>query len=194
MPDVHQRLLSLPPARVADIGCGVGWSSIGLAQAYPHIQVDGFDLDHPSIEVGRQNARDFAISERVNLQVRDAADPQLRGQYDLVMALECVHDMSDPVGVLRTMRAMAGAQGAVLIADERVGENFTPGGNEIEWMMYGWSVLHCLPVGMSSQPSRATGTVMRPATLREYALEAGFKEVTILPVENTFFRLYRLML
>jgi hypothetical protein len=59
-------------------------------------------------------------------------------------------------------------------------------------MMYGWSVLHCLPVGMAEQPSAATGTVMRPATLQRYATEAGFQHVEVLPIEHFFFRFYRL--
>jgi hypothetical protein len=59
-------------------------------------------------------------------------------------------------------------------------------------MMYGWSVLHCLPVGMSEQPSAETGTVMRPDRLRDYARRAGFCAVEVLPIDNYFFRFYRL--
>jgi 2-polyprenyl-3-methyl-5-hydroxy-6-metoxy-1,4-benzoquinol methylase len=194
MADVHTRLQSQPPARVADIGCGTGWSCIGMARAYPLVQVDGFDLDETTVRAAQQLVKDEKLGERVHIQLRDAADPALRGQYDLVTAFECVHDMSDPVRALNTMRRLVRPDGAVLVVDERVGEKFTPQGNEVEWMMYGWSLLHCLPVGMAQQPSRGTGTVMRPATLRGYALEAGFREVEILPVENYFFRLYRLLL
>ena len=74
----------------------------------------------------------------------------------------------------------------------RVGDRFTAKSNDVERMMYGWSVLHCLPVGMADQPSAATGTVMRTDTLRTYALEAGFRDVEVLPIENFFFRFYRL--
>jgi len=192
MPDVHARLQADPPARVADIGCGAGWSSIGLAQTYPRVHVDGFDLDAPSIEMARANAQAAGLNERVKFHVRDAGDPSLEGRYDLVTAFECVHDLADPVSVLRAMRRLAGDRGAVLIADERVGDTFTPQGNDVEWMMYGWSILHCLPVGLADQPSAGTGTVMRANTLRGYALAAGFRHVEILPVENFFFRLYRL--
>ncbi len=116
----------------------------------------------------------------------------LAGRYDLVTAFECVHDMSDPVGALRTMRNLAGDSGVVIVADERVGDEFTEKGNDVEWMMYGWSVLHCLPVGMADQPSAETGTVMRADTLRSYAKSAGFRDVEILPIEHFFFRFYRL--
>lgn len=192
MADVHARLQAETPARVADVGCGVGWSSIGIAHAYPRVQVDGYDLDEPSIEMARANARDAGLSDRVAFHVRDAGDRALAGRYDLVAAFECIHDMSNPVGALRMMRQLAGDNGVVFIVDERVGDRFTATGNDVEWMMYGWSVLHCLPVGMADQPSAETGTVMRTDTLRRYASEAGFRSVEVLPIENFFFRCYRL--
>jgi hypothetical protein len=79
-----------------------------------------------------------------------------------------------PVAALRAMRHLAGDEGAVLVVDERVGESFTASGNEVEWMMYGWSILHCLPVGKADTPSAETGAVMRPGILRRYVQEAGF--------------------
>ena len=192
IPDVHARLKTDPPARVADIGCGYGWSSLGMAKGYPKIQVDGFDLDAPSIELAQENARRNRLADRVNFQVRDAGDPLLAGQYDLVTAFECVHDMNNPVGALQTMRRLVKKDGAVLIVDERVGDEFTAKGNDVEWMMYGWSILHCLPVGMTEEDSAGTGTVMRADTLRKYASQAGFRNVEVLPIEHFFFRFYRI--
>jgi len=192
IPDIHARLQADPPARVADIGCGAGWSSIGIARAYPKVNVDGYDLDEPSIEHARANADRAGLTSQVNFLVRDAGDPALAGNYDLVTAFECVHDMSDPVGALRMMLNMAGEEGSVVVMDERVGDAFTAEGNDVEWMMYGWSVLHCLPVGMAENPSVGTGTVMRTKTLRQYAVDAGFCDVEILPIDNFFFRFYRL--
>ena len=192
MPDVQARLQGSPPARVADFGCGFGWSSIGLAQGYPNARVDGFDLDEASIARAIENARQHGVAGRVHFQVRDAADPALAGQYDLVTAFECVHDLSDPVGALRTMRRLAAEGGTVLIVDERVGDQFAANGGDVEAMMYGWSILHCLPVGLADPPAVGTGTVMRAGTLRGYALEAGFREVEVLPIENFFFQFYRL--
>lgn len=190
--DVHDRLRSDPPARVADIGCGYGWSSLGMARGYPNIHVDGFDLDGPSIERAQENARRNHLTDRVHFQVRDAGDPSLAGQYDLVTAFECVHDMNNPVGALQTMRRLAKQDGTVLIVDERVGDAFTSRGNDVEWMMYGWSILHCLPVGMTDENAAGTGTVMRTDTLKQYAREAGFSDVEVLPIEHFFFRFYRL--
>ncbi|SEO73262.1 Methyltransferase domain-containing protein [Halogranum amylolyticum] len=192
MSDVDERLRSDPPARVADVGCGYGWSCIGIAQTYPNVRVDGIDLDEGSVEAARENVAEAGLDDRVTVECRDAGDPNIEGEYDLVTAFECIHDLPDPVGVLRNVRRIVADDGAVLVADERVGESFTAEGNEVEWMMYGWSVLHCLPVGMTEQPSAATGTVMRTETLREYATEAGFSGLTVLPVEDYFFRFYRL--
>lgn len=192
MPDVDARLRSQPAARVADIGCGAGWASIGIARSYPQALVDGFDFDAPSVALARENAREYGVAERVRFHVRDAADPELKGRYDLVLAFECIHDMSDPVGALRVMRQLAAENGCVLVADEKVAEEFTPGGEGLDWMMYGWSILHCLPAGMADQPSAATGTVMRPRLLGEYARQAGYRDVEVLPIDTDFFRFYRL--
>jgi 2-polyprenyl-3-methyl-5-hydroxy-6-metoxy-1,4-benzoquinol methylase len=193
IPAVHRRLLEEPPARVADVGTGAGWSSIAIAKSYPKVIVDGFDLDEPSINMANTNARAAEVENRVEFHVRNAADPELAGQYDLVTAFECIHDMSDPVSALKGMRNLAGTKGTVLVVDERVGESFSTTENDIDWMMYGWSILHCLPVGMADKPSAATGTVMRADTLQSYASAAGFKSVDILPIENYFFRFYRLI-
>lgn len=193
VPDVHARLLARPPARVADIGCGAGWSSIGLARGYPDVQVDGFDLDLASVQLARANAETAGVQERVRFHDRDVVDAaRERGDYDLVIALECLHDMSAPVRALRAMRGLAAEGGAVIVVDERVGSALLADDGEVDWMMYGWSVLHCLPVGMAEQPSAATGTVMRPDTLRRYAREAGYRDVEVLPIENFLFRFYRL--
>ncbi|KTG08320.1 SAM-dependent methyltransferase [Haloprofundus marisrubri] len=192
IPDVHGRLSDESPARVADIGCGHGWSSIGIAQAYPNAHVDGYDLDEASIEAAKENAEAYGLTDRVNFEVRDASDSELAGRYDLVTAFECVHDMADPVGALATMRRLANGTGAVIVMDERVGDEFTADADEIEQFLYGCSVFHCLPVGRVGDHSAATGTVMRTETLGGYADEAGFESFEVLPIENEFFRFYRM--
>jgi hypothetical protein len=100
--------------------------------------------------------------------------------------------MSDPVAVLSAMRRLVGPGGTVLIVDERVSDAFAPNGDDVERMMYGFSVLHCLPVGMVDRPSMETGAVMRRPTFRRYAEQAGFSQVDELPVEHDTFRFYRL--
>ncbi|MEX2246287.1 MAG: class I SAM-dependent methyltransferase [Dehalococcoidia bacterium] len=192
MPDIHARLQAQPPARVADVGCGAGWSSIGVARAFPHAIVDGLDLDEASVELARQNVAEAGLGDRVNIQLRNAGDPALAGQYDLVLVLEALHDMSDPVAALSTTRRLCGLGGCVFVADERVAETFAPPAEEIERLMYGWSIVHCLPAGMAEQPSAGTGTVMRAPIVRDYAQRAGFSAVEEQPLEHLFFRFYRL--
>jgi hypothetical protein len=80
----------------------------------------------------------------------------------------------------------------VIVADERVAEHFVAPGDEIERFNYGWSILHCLAVANLDPDSAATGTVIRPDTVRAYAAEAGFATIEVLPLEHDFWRFYRL--
>jgi hypothetical protein len=101
--------------------------------------------------------------------------------------------MNHPVEALRTARLALAEGGSAVVADERVAERFTAPGDELERFNYGWSVLHCLAVGMMDADSAGTGTVMRPDTVRAYAAEAGFARTEVLPVEHDFWRFYRLV-
>ena len=190
VPDVHERLSS--GARMADVGSGGGWTSISLAKAYPALTVDGFDLDASAVERARVNADAEGVSERVRFHAMSPADADHGDGYDLVTAFECIHDMPQPVPVLRAMREMAGSDGTVIVMDENVQPAFVAPGDEIERLMYGFSTLVCLPDGMSHEGSVGTGTVMRPSTFEGYAQEAGFSGVEILPIDGGFWRFYRL--
>lgn len=192
MPDVHERLLAGRGARIADIACGVGWSTIAMARAFPEAVVHGFDLDEASIADARRNAAEAGVADRVEFFTADVAVLAEDGSYDLVCILEALHDLARPVEALAGARSMLRADGALLVVDERVAEEFTAPGDEVERMMYGWSVLHCLPAAMGERPTAATGTVLRLPLLRRYAQEAGFADVEVLPVDNDFFCLYRL--
>ena len=185
----HTRL-GAGPARVLDIGCGHGWSSIAVAKAYPHARVDGFDPDLRSVERARLHAAEMGVDDRVHFHSVDAAT--IEGPADLAMAFECVHDMSDPVSVLRAARRALIDDGAMLVVDERTRDVFDGAPHDLESYFYGWSIFDCLPAGMASQPSAATGTVMRPETLKGYAGAAGFTRFDVLPIEHDAFRLYLL--
>ncbi len=189
-PEIHSVLER--GGRVADVGCGFGWSAIGLALAHPQITVDGFDVDAPSIEQARRNAVEAGVADRVRFHLADAAQAGAERPYDLVAAFECIHDLPDPVSVLAAMRRLAGADGVVLVMDERVADRFTAPGDEVEQLMYGYSLMCCLPDGMAHPGSVGTGTVMRTDTFREYATAAGFAAVDVLPIEDDIFRFYRL--
>ncbi len=193
MPDIEARLRSAdPPAHVADLGCGSGWSTIALARGYPAARIDGIDVDQPSIDEAQRNASDAGVTDRVSFACRDAADPELAGRYDLVTLFETLHDMSHPVEALRAARTLLAPGGVVLVGDERVAEAFTAPGDELERFNYGWSALHCLAVALVEPDAAGTGTVIRPDTVRRYAHDAGFTTVTVLPVEHDFWRFYRL--
>lgn len=191
--DVDRRLRAEPPARVADVACGMGWSSIAMAQAYPAIVVDGFDLDADAIAAARENAEGAAVSDRVTFSVSDASDLSGSARYDLVTIIEALHDMSRPVDALRTAREMLAEGGNVIVVDELAQEEFTAPAPERERFEYAWSVISCLPGAMGDPETRATGTVMRPSTLRQYAVEAGFRDIEVLPIETDYWRFYRLV-
>ncbi len=189
--ELQARLEAGGPVRIAEVGCGEGLAAVTVARRFPNAVVDGFDLDEASIAVARKAAADAGVSERVRFFVCDAADAELDGAYDLVMAIEMLHDVPDPVGVLRSMRRLAGEAGAVLVVDERTEDSFTAEAPEMERLFYAFSTLHCLAVSMQGGGA-GTGTVLRVDTLRRYAEEAGFEDVEVLAVEHPQFRLYRL--
>jgi len=192
IPDVDQRLRAEPPARVADLACGTGWSSIAMAQAYPLISVDGFDLDADAVRAARGHAEEAGLAGRVSFTVADASGPGVSGRYDLVTIMEGLHDMSRPVDALRVARGLLADPGCVIVADELVEDEFTAPASIEERYHYGWSVVACLPAVMGDPDTAATGAVLRPATLRRYARQAGFRDLEVLPVEAGMLRLYRL--
>lgn len=184
----HTRMSKIG-ARVADVGCGAGWSTIALAKAYPDATFTGFDVDVPSISLAKANRAEARVADRVSFSSEDVTG--VDQSFDVAFAFECIHDMSQPVPVLAAMRRMVGDEGVAVVMDEAVGDEFTGQGDDIEKLMYGFSLLICLPDGLSSRPSVGTGTVMRPATLKSYANNAGFSGCTPL-TEAGFFRFYEL--
>lgn len=191
VPAIHDAL-AVPGCRVLDVGCGGGWSSISLARAYPSSTVLGVDIDQASVDLAAANARDAGVSDRVRFLCQDAASlPE--GKVDVAFAFECVHDMPRPVEVLSAIRRTLVPGGFLVVMDEAVADTFAPDGDDLERIMYGFSILICLPDGLSSPPSMGTGTVMRPSTLQGYGEAAGFGAFEVLPIEGFgFWRFYRL--
>ncbi|HEY9292377.1 MAG TPA: class I SAM-dependent methyltransferase [Microlunatus sp.] len=190
--DLDQRL-TWPGARIADVGCGGGWSTIALARTYPDAVLTGIDIDEPTVEMARNNVVDAGLTDRVKIRSGDARDLAGGARYDAVFAFECLHDMPYPVQVLNAMRNATEPDGQVVIMDEAVADTFTAPSDEIDRFMYGASLLVCLPDGMSAPDSAGTGTVMRRPVLESYATRAGFESVEVLPIEDfSFFRFYRL--
>jgi SAM-dependent methyltransferase len=193
IPDVDRRLHAEPPARVADVACGTGWAAIAMAQAYPQVAVHGFDLDPDAIAAARKHAEEAGLADRVSFSVVDAADPPQTSGYDLVTIIEALHDMARPVEALRGVRKMLAGGGTLLVVDELVEDEFTAPASDRERYNYGWSVISCLPDAMGDPQTRATGAVMRPSILRQYATEAGFRDMQVLPIRTDYWRFYRLV-
>lgn len=196
VPRVHD-VLSRPGARIADVGCGHGWSTLALAAAYPDARVEGFDVDAPSIEAARRHASDAgsAVADAVTFTLLQGEhlDEGRTAAFDAAFVFEALHDMPDPVGVLSALRRALAPGGVIVVMDEAVADSFAPDGDEIERVMYAYSLFLCLPDSMSTPGSVATGTVMRPATLERYARAAGITTVEALPIEGfAAFRFYAL--
>jgi ubiquinone/menaquinone biosynthesis C-methylase UbiE len=192
MPETHERLSSAPRARVLDLGCGTGASSVAIARAYPSVDVVGVDLDEASVAEARRRAVAEGLADRVTFRCSDAADLGADDPFDLVTVFEALHDMGDPVGALRAARALLRPGGRILVADERVAEEFTAPGDEVERLNYALSVLHCLPATRAEDAVEANGTVLRPATVRRWATDAGFSRVEEVDIDFPFWRFYAL--
>ena len=190
--DLDERLSNGEGAKVADVACGVGWAGISLAQAYPSITVDGYDPDELSIELARANAEQAGVGDRATFHAGDAAEAGHPGEYDMAIVVESIHDMAQPIAVLRSIRSMLKPDATLIVADERVEDAFTAPASEVERVFYAYSVLCCLPSGMEDHTAAGTGTVMRRSTFESYAQEAGFNKVEVLPIEHDFLRFYRL--
>jgi 2-polyprenyl-3-methyl-5-hydroxy-6-metoxy-1,4-benzoquinol methylase len=188
LPGVAERLAA--GGRIADLGCGQGWSAIAVARRFPAAEVWGVDTDPASIEDARAEAA--RAGAKVRFECADAAALARHGPFDAVLLLEVVHDLARPVDVLAAARRALADGGCVLVADEKVAPAFCAPGDDLERLMYGWSIVHCLPSQMAEQPSAALGTVLREDTLRALAAEAGFGNVRALDIDGGFFRIYEL--
>ncbi|HEX2052242.1 MAG TPA: methyltransferase domain-containing protein [Actinomycetota bacterium] len=174
--------------RIADLGCGVGWGAIAMALQIPGATVIGWDADSGSIEAARRNAE--TAGANVRFELANASALEKEGPFELVTILEALHDMSNPVQVLRAAGSVLAEGGLVLVADEKVADRFTAPGDELERMMYGWSITHCLPAAMADQPSAGLGTVLRAPMVQELGEAAGFRSVETLDVDAGFFQLH----
>jgi len=187
--DVHARLGEDPPARVADLGCGIGWSTIALARAYPRASITGYDLDQRSIVEASANASDAGVS--VSFARKDATGVAAEGPFDLVLIFQALHDMARPTEVLAGLRRALAPGGSIVVGEHRVADHFVAPGDANERMMYGFSTVHCLPVALTESPSEGIGTVIRCCTVERCARDAGLG-FELLPIESPLFRLYRL--
>lgn len=187
---VHRAIADAAAPRILDLGCGVGWTSIELARAYPHAVVRGVDLDADSVASARKHAAEAGVADRVSFALADAATFDADEPFDLVTCFETLHDMGDPVGTLRTARRLLRPGGAVLIGDDRGAEAFEVPAEPYERLLYAFSVLHCLPATRAEDPVHAHGTVVRPDDMLGWIADAGFDHGEVLPIDNDLWRFY----
>ncbi|MGH3886130.1 MAG: class I SAM-dependent methyltransferase [Pseudonocardiaceae bacterium] len=160
-------------ARIADIGCGHGVSTITLAQAFPASTITGFDYHEPSIEVARKAATEAGVSDRARFEVvAAAAFPG--GGYDLICLFDCLHDMGDPVGAARHARAALTDDGTVLLVEPKAGDDLTENLNPVSRLYYAGSVFLCTPSSLAQDGAHGLGAQAGQARLAEVFREAGF--------------------
>jgi SAM-dependent methyltransferase len=161
-------------AKVADVGCGLGASTILMAQSYPNSTFVGFDYHDKSIEMARQRAAEAGVAGRIDFKVAKAKD--FPGEaYDLVAFFDCLHDMGDPVGAAAHVREALAPDGTWMIvepfANDQVEDNLNPVGR----IFYSASTLICTPASLSQEVGLALGAQAGEARMREVVREAGYK-------------------
>ena len=170
---VESRLRS--GAKVADIGCGYGSSTILMAQAYPASRFWGSDLHEESIEAARKAAAEAGVADRVTFEVAGAGDFTGDG-YDLVCIFDALHDMGDPAGVARHIRGALADDGTWLLVEPQAGDRVEDNINLVGRIFYSASTCICVPNALSQNGNgqRPLGAQAGEARLRGVVSEAGF--------------------
>ena len=159
-------------ARIADVGCGHGTSTLLLAQTYPASVVVGFDAHAGSIDVARKRAADAGLADRVRFQVASATT--FNGCYDLVCFFDCLHDMGDPVGACAHARDHLAPGGTLMLIEPFANDDLSQNLNPVGAAYYGFSTLLCTPSSLSQEVGAALGAQAGEARLRETVTAAGF--------------------
>jgi 2-polyprenyl-3-methyl-5-hydroxy-6-metoxy-1,4-benzoquinol methylase len=161
-------------ARIADVGCGHGVTSIVLAQSYPKSRVVGFDFHAPSIETARARATEAGVDERAEFAVAGATD--YRGTFDLICFFDCLHDMGDPVGIARHAREHLAHDGTVMLVEPFAidGRAANINENPKAALLYLVSSAVCTPNALSQDAELALGAQAGEAMLQQVFQDAGF--------------------
>lgn len=160
-------------AQVADVGCGHGASTILMAQAYPNSHFTGFDYHEPSIHRAREAAEAAGMADRVHFAVAGAKDYPGK-DYDLVAFFDCLHDMGDPAGAARHVRASLKPDGTWLIVEPFAGDRIEQNLNPVGRVFYAASTMICTPASRSQEVGRALGAQAGEVKLREVVEQGGF--------------------
>ncbi len=160
-------------ARVADVGCGHGASTILMAQAFPESTFVGSDYHPESIEIARARAELAGVGDRVRFEVAPATGYSGTG-HDLVTMFDCLHDMGDPVGAARHVRETIADDGTWMVVEPMAGDRVEDNLNPVGRAYYGFSTLLCTPSSLAQDVGLALGTQAGPARIRDVATAAGF--------------------
>jgi SAM-dependent methyltransferase len=160
-------------AKVADVGCGHGASTVIMAQAYLNSRFMGYDFHGPSIAAARERAADGGVADRVTFTEASAQDFAGDG-FDLVCFFDCLHDMGDPVGAARRAHQALADDGTVLLVEPFAGDRLEENCNPVGRMFYAASTFICTPNSLSQAVGRGLGAQAGEARLREVFTEAGF--------------------
>lgn len=160
-------------AKVADVGCGHGASTIVMALAYPNSTFFGFDYHEKSVETARQRAQDAGVAERVKFEVKSAKNFP-GSDYDLVCFMDCLHDMGDPVGAAKYTRQALASDGTVLLVEPFAGSNIEDNFNPVGRLFYAASTAVCTPCSLSQEVGLGLGAQAGERRLSEVMALAGF--------------------
>lgn len=160
-------------AKVADVGCGHGASTIIMAKAFPASRFFGFDYHSPSIDTARKRATDGGIGDRVAFEVASAKSYPT-DSYDLICFFDCLHDMGDPVGAARHAHEALAPDGTVLLVEPFAGDRLDENVNPVGRLFYAASTFICTPNSLSQEVRLGLGAQAGEARLRDVFTEAGF--------------------
>ena len=171
MPDALQKLQG--GARVADVGCGIGASTLLLASAFPKSQCFGFDYHDKSVEAARASAKRQSLENRATFEVATAKDFPGK-DYDFVAFFDCLHDMGDPVGAAKHVLQALAKDGTWMIVEPFANDQLKDNLNPVGRVYYSFSTLLCTPCSRSQEGSLCLGAQAGEAKIREVVTSGGF--------------------
>ncbi|GAA2046980.1 class I SAM-dependent methyltransferase [Catenulispora yoronensis] len=163
-------------ASVADVGCGLGGSTVLMAQAYAHSTFAGFDIHGPSIEAAREAATRNSVNYRVRFDTA-SADAFPGTGFDLICLFDCLHDMGDPLGAARHIRGALADDGTLMLVEPNAGDVLEENLNPVSRAFYGFSTAICTPASLAQPVGLGLGAQAGPSRLTEILREAGFTRV-----------------
>ena len=161
-------------ARVADVGCGKGASTILMAKAFPNSRFFGFDYHDKSIEAARESAKRNGVAERVTFEIAKAKEFPGK-DYDLVAVFDCLHDMGDPVGAAAHVRQSLAKDGTWMVVEPFANDQLQDNLNPVGRVYYSFSTLLCTPCSRSQEVALCLGAQAGEARIRDVVTAAGFK-------------------